>query len=250
MSLFTRLGKSISGYLSVLTSVALIGLCLWGVVWSFYRHGLGHGVASLFLPPYAFYRGLASTWEPPRWREHYDIASEHLAQVVIAMPGSDVGQQAAVTDLTASLKKYISALPAGKAVDLKLCAESLCDALFLHVAVMGFQSTGRPVRGTILSELEDAEAGFMKNPNFAKVWTRYREHNDKGFIDELLAKGSAAERLRTDAALAASAEQEFSRLTEQFKREAEIRIAEIFGTPPRSVKQAVKPTVPRNPGSI
>ena len=150
MSLFTRLGKSISGYLSVLTSVALIGLCLWGIVWSFYRHGPGHGVAALFLPPYAFYRGLAWTWEPPRWREHYDIASEHLAQVVLAMPGSDVGQQAAVTEITASLKKYISALPAGKAVDLKLCAESLCDALFLHVAVMGFQSTGQPVRGTIL----------------------------------------------------------------------------------------------------
>ena len=39
-------------------------------------------------------------------------------------------------------------------------------------------------------------------------------------------------------------------LTERFKRETELRIAEFFGTPPRLVKQAVKPTVPRNPGSI
>jgi len=173
-----------------------------------------------------------------------------LAQVVIAMPGSDVGQQAAVTDITASLKKFIGTLPEGKSGDLRLCAEGLCDALFLHIEVMGFQSTGRPVRATILSELKGAEARFMQNPNFAKVWTRYREHNDKVPIDELLAKGSAAERLRTDAALAASVEQQVSRLIEQFKREADLRIAEIFGTPPRSVDQAVKSTVSRNPGSI
>ena len=76
-----------SGKLSADVVAPLIGICLalltlFGIFWSFYRHGPGHGVASVLIPPYALYRGIAAIWDEPLWKERYNARTEQLALVI------------------------------------------------------------------------------------------------------------------------------------------------------------------------
>jgi hypothetical protein len=61
-------GSTFGDVLGVLWYVLFAGLTIWGIGWSFYRHGPVDGAVALFMPPYAWYRGVAAIWEEPTWK--------------------------------------------------------------------------------------------------------------------------------------------------------------------------------------
>src|SRR5438128_2458760 len=42
---------------------------IWGIGWTFYRHGSSDGFVALCVPPYAWYRGVAAIWDEPKWKK-------------------------------------------------------------------------------------------------------------------------------------------------------------------------------------
>lgn len=58
-----KIAKKLVVAVCVIAIIALPFLGAWGIGWSFHHHGLKHGFAALFLPPYAVYRGIASFGE-------------------------------------------------------------------------------------------------------------------------------------------------------------------------------------------
>lgn len=88
-----RSGSALTEALGSLWGFIFLGLTLWGIVWSFYRHGPGDGIAAVVIPPYAWYRGIAAIWEKPAWKDDYDVKTEQLALVIENAVNTDPSYQ-------------------------------------------------------------------------------------------------------------------------------------------------------------
>lgn len=206
-----------------------IAFTFWGIFWSFHRHGPIHGAASVIFFPYALYRGVASAWEQPAWREEYDQASENLAQLVLANTKDDLMRQVAVTELTSSLRRYLKGLPTAEALKLRANTDKLAQAFDVQSTAMVAAITGRPFRESLARELQEAEAGFVANRSFAKVWFRYKEDNGKPFLKLLAAGTPEFERLQRDPVLAKQFTASLDATMEQAKADMARRIEDVFG---------------------
>ncbi|TAK94957.1 MAG: hypothetical protein EPO07_15965, partial [Verrucomicrobia bacterium] len=63
-----------------------------GITRGFHKSA-GHGVATIFIPPYAWYNAVAVLWEPPAWKEDWDLKTRRLAMVIIASPSEKLENQ-------------------------------------------------------------------------------------------------------------------------------------------------------------
>ncbi len=104
-------GSTVSELVGSLFGLGLVLLFFWGIGWSFYRHGAGHGVAAVFLPPYAWYRGVAALSDEPKWKEKYDVRTEQIAILVIYSLNSDPDWQMSSRDYVQSIKKWLKQVP-------------------------------------------------------------------------------------------------------------------------------------------
>src|SRR5881394_254147 len=88
-----RFGGTIDETIGAICGIGLTLLTFWGIGWSFYRHGMVHGAIAVFVPPYAWYRGVAAIWDKPEWKEHYDVRTEQLAVVITNSLNNDPNYQ-------------------------------------------------------------------------------------------------------------------------------------------------------------
>jgi hypothetical protein len=68
---------------------AIVLVYIWGIGWTFHRHGADQAALAFMIPPYGVYRAVASIWDEPEWKEKYDVRTEQLA-VAIEYSGSDL----------------------------------------------------------------------------------------------------------------------------------------------------------------
>lgn len=109
-------------------------IVLWGIFWSFYRHGIIHGAASVILPPYAVYRGIAVFWEEPKWKEEYDEKTNFISILILSSyEGRPLYKsEFEMARYTDKMKKWISKLPRDEREDLKFAAEAFGAAVIAH----------------------------------------------------------------------------------------------------------------------
>ena len=126
--------ESISGILSTTFYVIIICVTVWGIFWSFYRHSLIDGVISIAFFPYGTYRGVASIWEEPKWKENWDEMTEQIAILIESSLNDkdDAVIQAQLTSLTNYIKEWISELPKNKKMELNIAARSYGNALIYY----------------------------------------------------------------------------------------------------------------------
>ena len=107
-------GGAIGDALGGIFYFAFFLLTIWGIGWSFYRHGPLHGTIAFTVWPYAWYRGVAAIWEKPKWREDYDVRTEQVALVIENAVNNDPTYQIQSRDYIKDLKGWIKSLPTGE----------------------------------------------------------------------------------------------------------------------------------------
>jgi hypothetical protein len=116
MKLFNRgtCGGVIADVCGAIFYIALFLLTIWGIAWSFYRHGPIHGTVAFTVWPYAWYRGVAAIWDKPRWKEDYDVRIEQLAVIIENAQNNDPTYQIQSREYIKDLKEWIKSLPANE----------------------------------------------------------------------------------------------------------------------------------------
>src|SRR5882762_4732472 len=101
-----------AGILGSLIATALGVFWVWGIGWSFYRHGAWDGAMALTIPPYAWYRGVAAIWEEPEWKTDWN---EKVQVVGILLQGAGANlspsDQIDFLKMQSREKKWIGKLP-------------------------------------------------------------------------------------------------------------------------------------------
>lgn len=107
--------------------IFMILLTLWGIIWSFHRHGPIHGAAALFVPPYAWYCGVVSIWEEPRWKEGWDVKTETIGTIVTMAASNETNME--LIQFKGMARNWISSLPKEEKERLRKRVDSFGDAL-------------------------------------------------------------------------------------------------------------------------
>ncbi len=136
---------------------------IFGIVRGFHK-GVGQGVASVFMPPYAWYLTVAVIWEPPQWKEDWNKNTRALATVLVYATDMSAENKLFIGSKSDELKEWVRHIPKEKRADLKKDSKTLCQEYNNYVKwttllVMAGQSN-QPYTKTI---------SFPQNPSFEKV---------------------------------------------------------------------------------
>lgn len=129
--LLKNISKGIGYFLLGTFYLSSIGFTIWGLYWSFHRYGSKEGLVSVIVLPYATYRGVASIWDEPKWKEDFKIKTEHIA-ILIETAGEDKKRpdiEANLSKLKVETKEWIAKLPDDQKIVLKDGALSYSKAL-------------------------------------------------------------------------------------------------------------------------
>ena len=158
-------------------AVVTIALILWGIFWSFYRHGMTHGVLSVVLPPYAVYRGIAAIWEPPEWREHYDWHTEFIATLILSSYDGKprYKNEYEMVRYTKKLNSWISKLPEVETDTLITASIAFGKALITYsresIKILQPESYSDPVKAnTVTRHLNE----FKHISGYISVWNQFQ----------------------------------------------------------------------------
>ncbi len=160
-----------------ITILTLI-LIIWGIFWSFYRHGLTHGAVSVVLPPYAVYRGIAAIWEPPEWREQYDWQTEFVAILLLSSYEGKprYKNEFEMARYTKKLNSWISKLPREEKDQLKFTTIAFGKALIAYaresIGTLQSKSDIKPIEtGAVTRQL----AEFKHLSGFNSIWSDFQK---------------------------------------------------------------------------
>jgi hypothetical protein len=170
-----RRGAALTEALSGVWAIIFYGLTLWGIVWSFYRHGPGDGIAAVVFPPYAWYRGIAFIWEKPSWKDDYDVRTEQLALLIENAANTDASYQIQSREYVQDLKKWIKRLPAVERERLQNASRNYGSAMhdyvyrFLSNMMDGSDNSHVDLDPTVQQRIER----FKSIKGFANGWQRF-----------------------------------------------------------------------------
>lgn len=100
---------------------------IFGIYRGFHK-GVGNGVASILMPPWAWYNTLAYTWEKPDWKLQYENETSNMAIALMADKSKKVDEQVEMSEVLLSLRAWVKNLPKDEQAKLKAESERLCDA--------------------------------------------------------------------------------------------------------------------------
>ena len=104
----------------------MVILFIWGVVWSIYSDGANIDLKVVIIPPYACYRGVASIWEEPKWKEDWEAETETIGTIIAMSYNSEAAFE--IISYKNRSRKWIRSLPEDERTKLKVAADSFGDA--------------------------------------------------------------------------------------------------------------------------
>ena len=170
-----RSGGAISESLGGIVYIGFLLLTLWGIVWSFYRHGVIDGGIAIIAPPYAWYRGVAAIWDKPRWKEDYDVRTEQLALVIENSVNNDAAYQIQAREYIRDLKEWIKSLPPSERNRLHEASRNYALALgtylqrYLSTIAEGKDNPQADLDATVQQRVER----FKSITGFTNRWNRF-----------------------------------------------------------------------------
>ena len=168
-------GSTFSDILGGFWAFLFYGLTLWGIIWSFYRHGPGDGLAAVFVPPYAWYRGVAALWEKPKWTDDFDVKTEQIGLVIENAVNQDASYQIQSREYVHDLHTWIKSLPAKQREQLHDASRNYGSAMrdyvdkFLSTMIAGGED---PPVAAELAARERVER-FKSIKGFRAGWDRF-----------------------------------------------------------------------------
>ena len=164
---------------SVITITVFI--VLWGIFWSFYRHGIIHGTVSIILPPYAVYRGVAAFWEEPKWKEEYAEKTDFISILILSSYNGRplYKNEYEMARYTNKIKNWISKLPRDEKEDLKFAAEAFGAALIAHSSEAAKYHRSKTEDKPVNAESVEREVSrFSHLTGFMSVWDKSQSKRD------------------------------------------------------------------------
>jgi hypothetical protein len=99
---------------------------IFGIYRGFHKN-VGNGVASILIPPLAWYNAVAYLWEKPDWKLEYDRQTSNLAIALISAKPEKVDEQVSLSELLQYLHGWVKILPKSESEKLKTESEKLCE---------------------------------------------------------------------------------------------------------------------------
>ena len=164
-------------------------LTFWGIGWSFYRHGPGHGVAALFIPPYAWYRGVAALWDGPTWKEDWDQKTETIATIMVMSTNDEAALE--VIRFKDGARTWISSLPQQDKERLRKGVESFGDAVVQYRRNLTDDlSTSSELRAITHPSVETFVKRFSDDRGLRRAWGRIKTQDKtaRAALEELIAE--------------------------------------------------------------
>lgn len=92
-----------------------------GIYHSFKRHGLADGVATVCIPPWAWYRAVETFWHEAEWEEEYELNSKSIAIIIdaFAQQELDPSEKIKLEGAILTIKEWVEILPPGERDKLK-----------------------------------------------------------------------------------------------------------------------------------
>jgi hypothetical protein len=142
---------------------AVFVFTVFGITRAFHK-GVGNGVASVFVFPYAWYCGVAVIWEPPQWKEEWDENTRIMAVALLASGEQTAENQVYIGQKTDDLHKWAMRIPKDKRFKLKTDAERFCRQYndYVELALDSFLS-GHPI------EQYTNSISYPSEPSFGRV---------------------------------------------------------------------------------
>lgn len=168
---FNIKGSVISDLLPGLIGIAFTLLYLWGLAWSFYRHGAIDGVIALFIPPYAVYRGAAFFWEEPAWKDKYETRTEELAMLIAFSSTDDPTYQIESIKHEDRIRNWVEHLPVDERKKLLQASNAFSLALesYLQKSLNNYLKSNSS--SLIYEEKINAnKEKFIDIRGFSRVW--------------------------------------------------------------------------------
>ena len=167
----SKVGQRLSALASVGVPLVYFAMfCVYGlgVYRSFDRRGVGDGVASLIVPPWGFYRGIATIWEPPKWKDDYSSSCEAIALVLLADVSNDA-RKAELVGLESGLKKYVATLPQQETAKLRKASDGLVTGIG-PLTRLQVAETAKADSAAFRTELMAAESLLSPIPEYNKQY--------------------------------------------------------------------------------
>ena len=156
-------------------------IVIWGIFWSFYRHGIIHGAVSIILPPYAVYRGVAAFWEEPKWKEEYEQKSDFISILILSSYNGRplYKNEYEMARYTNKIKNWISKLPRDEKEDLKYAAKAFGAALIAHSSEAARYHRSKTEDKPVNAESVEREVSrFSHLTGFMSVWDKSQSKRD------------------------------------------------------------------------
>ena len=173
----SKLKDFISEGIGSVIGFGFIILTIWGIGWSFYRHGAVTGIAAVFVPPYAWYRGVAAIWEDPQWKEDYEEITEVVGTVIALSLHSEKSLE--IIKYKDGARKWIRSLPENERERFRVATESFGDAYIQYERNMIEDLTSvsllRPITDPSVRVFVER---FSHEPGLMSVWKKI-ESEDK-----------------------------------------------------------------------
>jgi hypothetical protein len=171
----TLRGSVASDILGSLWYIGFTAFTLWGIGWSFYRHGPGDGVVAILMPPYAWYRGVAAIWDQPKWKEDYGVRTEQLALVIENAVNNDPSYQIQSRDFIKELKSWLKSVPGAKRAELREASRNYGVAIgdYCQRYFTAMISGGDVSLVALDPGVQERVDRFKSISGFAKGWSRF-----------------------------------------------------------------------------
>jgi hypothetical protein len=160
--------------LSNIFGVAIALLYFWGAGWSFYRFGALQGGVAVLFPPYGVYRGIASFWDEPEWKEKYDVRTEQLAIAIEYSVSNSRSDRSQSVEENHRLKDWINQVPPSERARLKEASRSYGLALVgcSRIFVLSLIANRIDIHPCDNSAVLQRVALFQNIPGFMASWKK------------------------------------------------------------------------------
>lgn len=195
-----KIGEMLGGVLGI----AIVALYIWGVGWSFHRFGAVQATMAFVIPPYGVYRGVASIWDEPEWKEKYDVRTEQLAIAIEYSVSDSQSDRSKSVEENHLLRDWIKQVSPDERIKLKEASRNYglaivgCSRAFA-TSLVGNQIDIHPCNN---SDVQQRVSAFQNIPGYMTSWNKVVQTMDS---DAKAAAGShtkeidstAPERLET-----------------------------------------------------